>query len=119
MISEYAIATPGPHVPVRLLSGGNIQRLILARELSGRPALVVASHPTAGLDVSATEQTHALLLRHRREDVAILLVSEDLDEILKLSDRIAVLFSGEIVGLLPAGDATRERLGLMMMGQRA
>jgi len=119
MIDEYAIATPGPHVPVRLLSGGNIQRLILARELSGRPALVVASHPTAGLDVSATEQTHALLLRHRREDVAIVLVSEDLDEILRLSDRIAVLFSGEIVGLLPAGDATRERLGLMMMGQRA
>jgi simple sugar transport system ATP-binding protein len=119
MISEYEIVTPGPATPVRLLSGGNIQKLILSRELSARPSVIVAAHPTSGLDVSATEQIHTLLLRRRQEGAAILLVSEDLDEILALSDRIAVVFSGEIVGLVDGASADRERLGLMMMGQRA
>ncbi len=119
VIAEYEIATPSPQTPARLLSGGNIQRLILGRELSGRPRLIVAAHPTAGLDVSATEQIHNLLLRRRHDGAAIVLVSEDLDEILGLSDRIAVLFSGEIVGLVPAAEADRERIGLMMTGQRA
>ncbi len=119
MIADYKIATPGPEVPARLLSGGNIQKLILSRELSGRPGLIVAAHPTAGLDVSATEQIHTLLLRHRKEGASVLLVSEDLDEILALSDRIVVLFSGEIVGVVPGADADRERIGLMMTGQVA
>ncbi|MDR7522566.1 MAG: ABC transporter ATP-binding protein [Armatimonadota bacterium] len=119
MIAEYEIVTPGPQTPARLLSGGNIQRLILSRELSAQPRVIVAAHPTSGLDVSATEQIHALLLRRRREGAAILLVSEDLDEILALSDRVAVLFSGEIIGILDAAAADRERIGLMMMGQRA
>ncbi|MGH2404874.1 MAG: ABC transporter ATP-binding protein, partial [bacterium] len=118
-IAEYEIATPRLQTPARLLSGGNIQRLILGRELSGRPGLIVAAHPTAGLDVSATEQIHALLLKRRREGAALLLVSEDLDEVLGLSDRIAVLFSGEIMGVVDAADADRERIGLMMTGQRA
>jgi len=119
MIAEYEIATPSPAVPARLLSGGNIQRLILSRELSAQPAVIVAAHPTSGLDVSATEQIHTLLLLRRQEGAAILLVSEDLDEILTLSDRIAVLFSGEIAGIVDAAEADRERIGLMMMGQRA
>lgn len=118
MIAEYEIVTPSPHTPARLLSGGNIQKLILSRELSARPLVIVAAHPTSGLDVSATEQIHALLLRHRREGAAILLVSEDLDEILALSDRIAVMYSGEILGIVDAAEAERERIGLMMMGQR-
>ena len=122
MIVEYDIATPGPATPVRLLSGGNIQKLILSRELSDRPGVIVAAHPTAGLDVSATEQIHTLLLQRRTHGAAILLVSEDLDEILALSDRVVVLFSGEIVGVVTAADAAaeagRERIGLMMMGQR-
>ena len=119
MIAEYEIVTPGATTPARLLSGGNIQKLILSRELSERPTLIVAAHPTSGLDVSATEQIHTLLLRRRQEGAAILLVSEDLDEILALSDRIAVLFSGEIVGVVPGAEADRERIGLMMAGQRA
>jgi simple sugar transport system ATP-binding protein len=118
MIAECDIATPGPGTQVRLLSGGNIQKLILGRELSTDPALIVAAHPTAGLDVSATEATHRLLLRRRREGAAVLLVSEDLDEILALSDRIGVMFAGALVGMVAAGDATRERVGLMMTGQR-
>lgn len=119
LIVEYDIVTPGPATPARLLSGGNIQKLILSRELSDRPAVIIAAHPTSGLDVSATEQIHALLLRRRKEGAAILLVSEDLDEILALSDRIVVLFSGQIIGAVAAADAQRERIGLLMMGHRA
>lgn len=117
-IAEYGIATPGPSTPARQLSGGNIQKLILGRELSGHPGLIVAAHPTSGLDVSATEQVHMQLLQRRRDGAAILLVSEDLDEILALSDRIAVMYSGEILGVVPAEEADREGIGLMMMGQR-
>jgi len=118
MIAEYEIATPGTATPIRLLSGGNIQRLILGRELSAHPTVIVAAHPTSGLDVSATEHIHTLLLRRRQEGAAILLVSEDLDELLALSDRIAVLVAGEIAGVVPAAEADHERLGLMMAGQR-
>jgi simple sugar transport system ATP-binding protein len=118
VVAEYEIVTPSPATPARSLSGGNIQKLILGRELSSRPALIVAAHPTSGLDVSATEQIHTLLLQRRQEGAAILLVSEDLDEILALADRIAVMFSGEIVGMLEADGADRERIGLMMMGLR-
>ena len=118
MIAEYGIATPDARAPAHALSGGNIQRLILARELSGDPALIVAAHPTFGLDISATEQIHSLLLRRREKGAGILLVSEDLDEVLALSDRIAVMFEGQIMGIVPAAEADRERLGLMMTGQR-
>jgi ABC-type uncharacterized transport system ATPase subunit len=118
MIAAYEIATPGPDAPTRQLSGGNIQRLILGRELSGAPRVIIAAHPTSGLDVSATEQIHTLLLRRRDAGAAILLVSEDLDEILALSDRVAVLFRGEVAGTVPADEATAERIGLLMMGQR-
>jgi len=117
LIVEYSIATPGPHVPARSLSGGNIQRLILARELSAQPALIVAAHPTYGLDISATEQIHRLLLQHRAGGTGILLVSEDLEEILALSDRVGIMFGGELVGIVPAG-TDRETLGLMMAGQK-
>jgi simple sugar transport system ATP-binding protein len=118
MIAEYEIVTPGPSTPARLLSGGNIQKLILSREMAGKPAVIVAAHPTSGLDVSATEQIHSLLLRRRHEGAAILLISEDLDEILALSDRIAVFYSGEIVAIVDAAQANRESVGLLMMGQR-
>ncbi len=119
LIAEYEIMTPGPATPVRLLSGGNIQKLILSRELSGDPEVIVAAHPTSGLDVSATEQIHRLLLRRRLEGAAVLLVSEDLDEILALSDRVAVMLSGKIAGVVDAARCSREQIGLLMMGQHA
>ncbi len=119
MIAEYEIATPGERTTARALSGGNIQKLILARELSGRPGVIIAAHPTSGLDVSATEQIHTILLRRREQGAAILLVSEDLDEVLTLSDRIAVMFDGRIMGIVSAAEAEREKIGLMMLGQQA
>ena len=115
-VAEYGIVTPGLSTRARALSGGNIQKLILARELSGQPALIVAAHPTYGLDVGATEQVHEALLRQRDRGAGVLLVSEDLDEILALSDRIAVVFGGRIMGVVEADEAERERIGLMMAG---
>ena len=118
LIAEYGIATPGPATPARLLSGGNVQKLILARELSADPAVIVAMHPTYGLDIGATQQIHTLLVRRRDEGAGILLVSEDLEEIFALSDRIIVLFDGQNMGSTLPGEVDRETIGLMMAGQR-
>jgi len=118
LISEYNIITPSKKNQAKLLSGGNIQRLILARELSEKPCLIVAAHPTYGLDVGATEYIRTLLLKQREEGVAILLVSEDLEEILSLSDRIAVMFEGGFMGIVPAESAEVEEIGLMMAGAK-
>jgi simple sugar transport system ATP-binding protein len=115
-ITAYGMATPSPSTPARLLSGGTIQRLILARELAGRPAVIVAAHPTYGLDVGATEHVQQLLLQQRQQGAAVLLVSEDLEEVLQLSDRILVLCDGEVMGILAAAEANREQLGLLMAG---
>ncbi len=114
-IDAYDVATPSPKTPTRLLSGGNVQKVILARELAGRPKLIVAAHPTYGLDVGATERTHQELLERRAEGAGVLLVSEDLEELLLLADRIMVLFGGRVMGTVP-GNANRETLGLMMAG---
>jgi ABC-type uncharacterized transport system ATPase subunit len=101
---------------VRLLSGGNLQRLLLAREMSERPRLVVAVHPTRGLDVGATEAVRQALRAQQREGVAVLLISEDLDELLALADPIGVLFEGRLVGAVPRERCTIEDLGLLMAG---
>jgi len=118
VIEEYDIMTPSPRTPAKLLSGGNIQRLILARELSGQPGLVVAAHPTYGLDVGATEQIRQILIKQRDAGVGVLLVSEDLEEVMALSDRIAVMFAGEIMGVVSAEEASLAEIGLMMAGER-
>jgi len=102
--------------PVRTLSGGNQQKVVLGRELSERPKLIVVSQPTRGLDIAATEYVHERLLEQRGQGAAILLVSSELDEIRALSDRIAVMFEGRIVAVLDADSATEERLGLLMAG---
>lgn len=115
---EFEIAAPTLDTQARLLSGGNLQRLILAREISSKPRLLVAVHPTRGLDVGATEAVHRLLLQQRAAGEAILLISEDLDEVLALSDRIVVMYEGEIVGEVPASSADVEKLGLWMAGTR-
>ena len=117
VVSDFGIVTPNVRAPAGSLSGGNIQRLILARELSTRPKLIVASHPTFGLDVAATEQIRSLLIEQRERGAGVLLVSEDLSEIMELSDRIAVMHEGQIVGLLSPSEADVEKIGLMMSGK--
>ncbi len=116
--TEYDIQAPDVHTQARKLSGGNLQKLILARELSSTPRLVVAMQPTRGLDVGAIEGVQQLLLNQRAQGCAILLVSEDLDELLSLSDRIAVMYEGQVVGVICSGDFDINQIGLMMTGTR-
>jgi simple sugar transport system ATP-binding protein len=116
LIRDFSIAAPSLDMPVRQLSGGNIQKLILGREISGEPALLVAAHPTYGLDVGATEAIRRQLLERRERGTAVLLVSEDLEEIFELADRVAVLFEGRLMGILPTTQATMEQVGLLMAG---
>jgi len=118
-VQSYEISAPSVDAVTRQLSGGNVQKVILARELSGTPGLVVASHPTYGLDVSATELTHRLLRERRDEGAAVLLVSEDLDELLDLADTIVVLDRGSVAGVIDAEGATRETIGALMTGASA
>jgi simple sugar transport system ATP-binding protein len=119
LVREFAIRTPSIDTPTRGLSGGNIQKLILARELSRNPAVLVAAQPTRGVDIGATEYIHERLLAQRAQGTATLLISEDLDEILALSDRIAVLYEGRVMDVLPRAEASAERLGLLMAGVAA
>jgi simple sugar transport system ATP-binding protein len=116
LIGRYRIATPGPAAPARLLSGGNVQKVVLAREFSGRPRVLVAASPTRGLDVGAIETVHAYLRDAAADGVAVLLISEDLDEILALADRIAVMYEGAIAGETDRKGASVEELGLLMTG---
>jgi simple sugar transport system ATP-binding protein len=116
MIDDFDIVTPDRETPTRKLSGGNIQRLILARETSGKPRLIIASHPTSGLDVKAANDIRIRLARAADEGSSVLLDSEDLEEIFELSDRIAVIVKGEFVGILSREEATLEKIGLMMGG---
>jgi simple sugar transport system ATP-binding protein len=106
-----------PEDPVATLSGGNIQKVLLARVLSRDPRVLVVSQPTRGLDVGATEYVRSQLLARRAEGAAILLVSEDLDELLALSDRLVVLYEGRIVGEMAVADANVEQLGMLMAGR--
>ncbi len=116
LVTTFDIATPSVDTRVGALSGGNTQKVILAREISTRPDLLVAVHPTRGLDVGATEAVQKLLLQQREAGAAVLLISEDLDEILAISDRVAVIYDGQIMGEMPAAEADIEKIGLMMAG---
>jgi simple sugar transport system ATP-binding protein len=116
LIQEFDIRTPDAKTPASSLSGGNQQKVIVAREFSRPIKLLIASQPTRGLDVGSIEYIHGRLIQKRDEGCAVLLVSTELDEILGLSDRIAVMYRGEIVETLPAAEATKEGLGLLMAG---
>lgn len=116
LIEDFNVKTPSQETLVKNLSGGNIQKLVLARELSRKPRVVVAAQPTRGLDIAATEYVHYRLVEQRKEGTATLLISEDLDEILALSDRIAVIYEGKIMGIVTIDRATPKDLGLMMAG---
>ncbi len=118
LVKEFDVQAPSVDTLARVLSGGNLQKLILAREISADPVVLVAVHPTQGLDVGATESVRRSLLDQRARGRAVLLISEDLDEVMQLSDRIAVIYEGEIVGVVPAAKADRNQIGLMMAGTR-
>jgi ABC-type uncharacterized transport system ATPase subunit len=118
LIRRFDIRAESENTLVSTLSGGNTQKVVVARELAERPTVLVAAHPTRGLDVAAAHFVHQELLRLRSEGVGILLVSADLEEIMTLSDRILVIFEGQIVGELKPEESTQERLGLLMAGQR-
>ncbi len=119
VMGQFDIRAPHPAAAARTLSGGNLQRVVVARELASAPVVLVASHPSRGLDLAATRFVHDQLRALRDRGGGVLLVSADLDEILELADRIAVIFAGRIVAHLPAAGASRERLGLLMAGKAA
>ena len=116
LIARYGVATPGPHLRARDLSGGNLQKLVLGREFSGKPKVLIAASPTRGLDVGAIETVHAYLREAAADGVAVLLISEDLDEILALADRLVVIYEGELTGEFDPATATVEEIGLAMAG---
>ncbi len=119
LVAEFDVKTPSLDTPARNLSGGNIQKLILARELSARPRVLLAAQPTRGVDVGAGHYIHERLMEQRDAGTAILIVSEDLDEVLSLSDRVLVMFEGEVIAEVSPRESTREALGLMMAGVRS
>jgi simple sugar transport system ATP-binding protein len=116
LIKQFRVKTPSQETHARNLSGGNIQKVVLAREISRNPRAIIAAQPTRGLDIGATEYVREQLLEQRKKGTAILLISEDLDEILALSDRIAVIYEGRIMDIVPRANATPEKLGLLMAG---
>jgi len=117
IVKDFDIKTAGIYSPIKLMSGGNQQKLLLAREISKRPRLIVAAYPSRGLDIGATQAIHKILLSQRSEGTAVLLISEDLDEIFCLSDRIAVMYEGKIMGVVKPNEATIDDIGLMMCGE--
>ncbi len=118
LIEEYDVRTPSPFVPTAKLSGGNQQKVIVARELSRDIKLLIASQPTRGLDVGSIEYIHKEIVAMRDRGLGVLLISAELDEIMALSDRIAVMFRGQIVTTVDANETTREQLGLWMAGSK-
>jgi simple sugar transport system ATP-binding protein len=117
-VAKFDIRTPGVTVQARTLSGGNLQKLILAREVSRRTRVLVAVQPTRGVDLATMKFIHRQLLELRDEGSGILLISTELDEVLSLSDRIAVIYEGEILEIVSGETANRERIGLLMAGMK-
>jgi simple sugar transport system ATP-binding protein len=118
IVDEFGVATPGPDTLAKNLSGGNLQKLILGRVLSRKPRLLIATLPTQGLDVGATEFVRNRLMEAKQDMAAILLISEDLDEVLALSDLVAPIYEGQFVDIIPGDEAKRESVGAMIAGLR-
>ena len=116
-IERYDVRTPNEFTPAHALSGGNQQKVIIAREMSGDPALLVASQPTRGVDLGATEFIYEQIVAAKVQGRAVLLVSADLDEVLALADRILVMYAGRIVYEVSSAEATKERIGYYMTGE--
>ncbi len=118
LIHSFQITGAKPRSTARALSGGQLQRFLLAREMATGPKVVVAVHPTRGLDIAASLFVQEWLVKSRNDGCAILLISEDLDEVMQISDRIAVIYEGQIVAIVPAVGADREHIGLLMAGAK-
>ncbi len=116
LIERFKIMTPGPDTHLKFLSGGNIQKTILAREIGACKSLLVAVYPSRGLDIGATESVRRQLVDQRDQGLGVLFVSEDIDELIQVADTIAVLFEGKIMAVMPSAQAEPERLGLLMAG---
>jgi simple sugar transport system ATP-binding protein len=116
IITEYGVATPSADTTAKSLSGGNLQKLILARVLSRRPRLVIADIPTQGLDIGATEFVRNKLVEAKKNNAGVLLISEDLDEVLELSDWVAPIYEGKFMDIIPGDQVKREGVGAMMAG---
>jgi ABC-type uncharacterized transport system ATPase subunit len=116
LIAEFDVKTPGPHTPIGMLSGGNIQKLLLARELALDPKLLVCNKPTTGLDL----RTAQFIIRSLREQAdagkVVVLIASELDELLEISDRIGVMYNGQLVAVMPRAEADPETLGHLMLG---
>jgi simple sugar transport system ATP-binding protein len=119
LVKEFNVRTPDLDEPVWKLSGGNLQRLLLGREIKNKPRVLIAANPTRGLDIQAATEIRRILLEQREEGAAIMLISEDLDEIVSISDRIAVIYEGRLIGEVSSEEASIHDLGLMMMGTQA
>jgi simple sugar transport system ATP-binding protein len=115
-IEEYDISMASPVAPVRLMSGGNLQKLLLAREITLNPKVMILSYPVRGLDIGATEKIYELMLKQRDKGCAIIFISEDLDALMRFSDRIMVLYRGRITGQVTRENARLSDIGMMMMG---
>jgi simple sugar transport system ATP-binding protein len=118
LIKQYDIKADGPGIRTGTLSGGNLQKALLARELAWDPQVLLAAQPTRGLDVSAAQFVHRKFLELRQRDRALVIISEDLEELFQISDRIAVMYEGRIMDILPIEEATVSRIGLLMAGVR-
>ena len=119
LIKQYDVRTPSATALAGKLSGGNAQKMVVARELSLNPKFLLAAQPTRGLDVSAIEHIHRILIEQRSQDVAILLISTELEEIFALSDRIAVIYEGKIIDIVPGDKKYQNEVGMMMAGIRS
>jgi simple sugar transport system ATP-binding protein len=116
LIRQYDIRTPSADLPTSSLSGGNQQKVVVARELGTEPSVLIAAQPTRGVDVGSIEFIHRQIVQKRDEGLAVLLVSSELDEVLSLADRVAVMYRGRIVAVLEGDQVDRERIGLLMAG---
>lgn len=117
LIEKLEIVTPGPETPVRLLSGGNVQKVLLGREIESNPNLLITAYPVRGLDINSSYTVYDLLNEQKMKNVAVMYIGEDLDVLLELSDRIMVLCHGKITGIVRTAETTKEEIGMMMTGE--
>ncbi len=118
LIKKLDIVTPGTETPVRLLSGGNVQKVLLGREIESSPSVLITAYPVRGLDIHSSYTVYDLLNEQKRKNVAVMYIGEDLDVLLELSDRIMVLCHGKITGIVNAAETTKEEIGMMMTGEK-